>query len=86
MGAPKSFGWYEDAGGGVALWRLFDALGLSLAVLENDAGLSLDPEAVDVVYPVGAAALAAADGSAQMLCRMLPSAMNGWAGVALSGA
>jgi hypothetical protein len=51
---------------------------------EEDAGLSLDPEAVE--YPVGAAALAAGDGSAQMLCRMLPSGVNGWAGVALSGA
>jgi hypothetical protein len=54
-------------------------------MLENDAGLSLDPEDVDIVYPVGAAALAAADGSAQMLCRMLPSGVYGWAGVALSG-
>ena len=70
----------------MTLWRLFDALGLSLDMLENDAGLSLEPEDVDNVYPVGAAALAAADGSAQMLCRMLPSEMNGWAGVALSGA
>ena len=70
----------------MTLWRLFDALGLSLDMLENDAGLSLEPEDVDNVYPVGAAALAAADGSAQMLCRMLPSGMNGWAGVALSGA
>jgi hypothetical protein len=38
------------------------------------------------VYPVGAAALAAADGSAHMLCRILPSCVKGWAGVALSGA
>ena len=61
----------------MTLWRLFDALGLSLDMLENDAGLSLEPEDVDNVYPVGAAALAAGDGSAQMLCRMLPSGVNG---------
>ena len=70
----------------MTLWRLFDALGLSLDMLENDAGLSLEPEDVDNVYPVGAAALAAADGSAQMLCRILSSGLKGWAGVALSGA
>jgi hypothetical protein len=61
------------------------ALGLSLAVLEDAAGQSLEPEEVEVVYPVGAAALAAAEGSAHMYPRMLPSRVKGSAGVGLSG-
>ena len=52
------------------LWRRLDALRLLLDELAHDIGLSLGPEAV---CPVGAAALAAADGSAQTPRRTLSS-------------
>jgi hypothetical protein len=55
-------------------------------VLATDVGRSLDPEAVpEVECPVGAAALAAADDSAQTPRGMLASWLYGSAGTALSG-
>jgi hypothetical protein len=60
-GAPKSF---ALCGGGV-LWRRFDASRWGAVVLATEVGRSLDPEAVlRFEYPVGAAAMDAADGSA----------------------
>ena len=56
------------------LWRRLDAPRLLPDELAHDIGLSLDPEAV---CPVGAAALAAADGSAQTPRRTLSSWMYG---------
>jgi hypothetical protein len=65
------------------LWRRLDAPRLIVDELAPDVGLSLDPEAA--VCPDGAAALAAADDSAQTPRSTLASWIYGGAGVALSG-
>ena len=66
------------------LWRRLDAPRLVAVELATDVGLSLDPEAV-AECPDGAAALAAADDSAQTPRDTLASWIYGSAGIALSG-